>query len=75
MSLNLKIRTEEFNISTFVMADPVVYLLVNFPQNDELAIGTLEAIAVPKDFRGESFLHQFDQLRLSVGTKRVIGIK
>ena len=57
------------------MADPLVYILLNFTKNDELAIGTLEAIAVPKDFHDESFLHQLQQLRAFVGTKKVIGVK
>nr|CAH0102196.1 unnamed protein product [Daphnia galeata] len=52
------------------MADPLVYILLNFTKNDELAIGTLEAIAVPKDFHDESFLHQLQQLRAFVGTKK-----
>jgi hypothetical protein len=57
------------------MADPLVYILLSFTKNDELAIDTLEAIAVPKDFHYESFLHQLQQLRTFVGTKKVIGVK
>ena len=57
------------------MADPLVYILLSFTKNDELAIDTLEAIAVPKDFHYESFLHQLQQLRAFVGTKKVIGVK
>ncbi|KAK4006358.1 hypothetical protein OUZ56_011512 [Daphnia magna] len=52
----------------------MVYILVTFTQNEELGIGTLEAIAVPKDFRDQSFHHQLDQLRGFVGTKKIIGI-
>jgi hypothetical protein len=57
------------------MADPLVYILLSFTKNDELAIDTLEAIAVPKDFHYESFLHQLQQLRTFVGTKKVISVK
>jgi hypothetical protein len=35
----------------------------------------LEAIAVPKHFRGQSFLDQLEKLRVFVRKKRVIGIK
>ncbi|KZS02760.1 Uncharacterized protein APZ42_000062, partial [Daphnia magna] len=57
------------------MADPLIYILVTFTaKSGELGIGTLEAIAVPKDFHDQSFDHQLEQLKGFIGTKKVIGI-
>jgi hypothetical protein len=58
------------------MADPLIYILVTFTaKSGELGIGTLEAIAVPKDFPDQSFDHQIEQIKAFIGTKKVIGIK
>lgn len=58
------------------MADPLIYILVTFTaKSGELGIGTLEAIAVPKDFQDQSFDHQLEQLKGFIATKKVIVIK
>jgi hypothetical protein len=50
------------------MADPLIYILVTFTKSGELGIGTLEDIAVPKDFHDHSFDHQLEQLKVFIAT-------
>lgn len=54
---------------------PTVYILLRFTQFDELGVGTLESIALPKDFSEHTFVHRLNLLKEFAGSKKIIGVK
>lgn len=54
---------------------PTIYILLRFTQIDELGIGTLESIALPKDFSEHTFSHRLSLLKEFAGSKKIIGVQ
>ena len=48
-----------------------VYILLRLTQFDELGVGTLESIGLPKDFSEHTFAHLLSLLKEFAGSKKI----